>query len=81
MGKYMGESRRAGNVFAACQVLDNTISSEYNALSAANKDAYKMILSCGVLDLTDGNSIRTKLWNMFDENSTTRANLIALLGE
>ena len=62
-------------------IIDNTDSTEYNALSDANKDAYKMIVSSGVVDLSDGTSIRTKLWNMFDDQSTTRANIITLLGE
>ena len=62
-------------------ILECTTASEYTALSAANKDAYRQIISCGEVDLSDGTGIRTKLWNMFDENSTTRANLITLLGE
>lgn len=63
------------------EILDATDASEYNALSDNNKDAYKMIISCGLVDLSDNTSARTKLWNMFDAQSTTRANLITLLDE
>ena len=81
MGKFSTELMRAGGVIASCQIINATVNSEYNSLSDNHKEIYKMIISCGVLDLTEGTSIRTKLWNMFDENSTTRANLIELLGE
>lgn len=69
---------------AACftyQISEATDATEWNALSAGNKDAYAMILSMGIVDLTDGTSIRTTLWAMFDAQSTTRAALITLLGE
>ena len=69
------------NAFFTYQIIEATVASEYNALSAANKDAYRQIISCGVVDLTDGTRIRTKLWNIFDSESETRAALITLLGE
>lgn len=69
------------SVFSTYKIMEATLASEYNALSAANKDAYRQIVSCGIVDLTDGTSIRTKLWNIFDSESTTRAALITLLGE
>ncbi len=69
------------NQFRTHQIVEATKTSEYTTLSAANKDAYKMIISCGIVDLSEGTAIRTKLWNMFDENSETRAALITLLGE
>ena len=50
-----------------------------NALSDANKDAYRMIISCYLVDLATDSSIKTKLWNMFGEGTTTRENLEALL--
>ena len=62
-------------------IIENTDTTEYNALSDANKSAYLMVIACGKVDLTDGMEIRTKLWNMFDDQSTTRANIITLLGE
>ena len=69
------------NLVATYQIIESTTASEYNALSDANKDAYRQIVSCGIVDLTDGTGIRTKLWNMFDSESDTRVALIALLGE
>jgi len=73
------EAKYNGNIFATYKIVDATDSTEYGNLSAANKEAYKMIVSCGVVDLTEGTSIRTKLWSMFGEGTTTRENLEALL--
>lgn len=67
------------NVVYAYEILDATDTTEYNALSDANKDAYKMILMCGIVDLTEGTQSHTKLWNIFGEGTTTRTNLEALL--
>jgi len=75
------EVNYSNNIFATYNIIEATVASEYNVLSDANKDAYRQIISCGVVDLSDGTEIRTKLWNIFDENSTTRASLITLLGE
>ena len=63
------------------EILEATDITEYGNLSDSNKNAYNMILQCGIVDLTDGTQIRTNLWAMFDSESTTRANLITLLGE
>lgn len=68
-----------GNIVYAYEILDATDTTEYNALSVANKVAYNMVLSCGIVDLSEGTQSHTKLWNIFDSESTTRANLIALL--
>ena len=66
---------------ATYKIMEATDIDEYNALSDSNKNAYGMLISCGVVDLSDGTQIRTNLWSMFDSESTTRANLITLLGE
>lgn len=67
------------NVVYAYEILDATDTTELAALSTINKTAYTMILSCGIVDLTEGTYSRTKLWSMFGEESTTRTNLEALL--
>lgn len=79
IGSNPGSAGRAD--FHTHEILEATVGAEYNALSDANKDAYVLIISCGIINLTDGNALRAKLWNMFDDQSTTRANLITLLGE
>ena len=71
----------ADNLVATYKILEATDITEYGALSDSNKNAYNMLLQCGIVDLTDGTQIRTNLWSMFDSESTTRANLITLLGE
>lgn len=63
---------------SAYKILEITDSSEYNALSDANKEAYKMIISCGSADIATGTVLRTKLDNMFGEGSVTHTNLIEL---
>lgn len=50
-------------------------SAEYLALSDNNKDALRIMLSLGYIDLSEDSSARTKLWNMFDENTDTGAAL------
>jgi hypothetical protein len=63
------------------EVSDNTVVAEYNALSDAQKDNYNVILSMGIVDLSAGTTTRASLWSMFDSESTTRANLLTLIGE
>lgn len=48
---------------------------EYNALSALNKDVVRIILSMGKVDLNEGSQAQTLLWTIFDENSMTGARL------
>jgi len=69
------------SIYFTYQIAEATDIPEYNALSAALKQVYRDIISMGTVNLTDGTTIRAALWNMFDELSTTRANLIAMLGE
>ena len=61
------------------QILDATDATEYNALSAANKTAYQLIIGCGIVDLDSGSGSYTKLWNIFGSGTTTRTNLEALV--
>jgi DnaJ-class molecular chaperone len=71
----------ADGIVHTYEIMEATDASEYNALSDANKDAYRQIVSCGIVNLADGTALRGKMWNMFDSESTTRANIIELLGE
>jgi len=69
------------SIYFTYQIAEVTDIPEYNALSVALKQAYRDIISMGIVDLADGTAIRATLWAMFDAQSTTRANLITLLGE
>ena len=53
---------------------------EYVALSSPNEEYVNAITSLGIVDLNEGSRARTVLWNLFDSESTTRANLIVLIG-
>jgi len=61
------------------RILEATTATDYNALSAGQKDAYKMILSCGLVDLAEGAPMKIRLWDLFGEETDTYANLESLL--
>jgi len=61
-------------------ILACIVPSEYNALSDANKEAFKMIISCGSINIVEGSTLRDRLLAMFGEESTTYANLMASMG-
>ena len=65
--------------FYTSVLLDNIVAAESNALSDANKDALKMIISCGMIDMQEGTSNRTKFFNLFPDGTTTYANVMAVL--
>lgn len=67
------------NIVYAHEIYDATDQTDYDNLSDGDEEAYAAILAMGILDLSGGTRTRTKLWDMFDGESTTRANLIALL--
>ena len=47
---------------------------EYNALSDANKEKYKIIVSTSSADLAEGSSLKDMLWDMFPEGTITGDN-------
>jgi hypothetical protein len=74
------ESLVSENVFPSHKVLEATVMGEYAALPAADKENYKIITAMGFLDLSEGSNARTLLLGMFGAGTTTRINLIALVG-
>jgi len=54
--------------------------SEYNALSDINKDAFRMIISCGAINIVAGSALRERLLSMFGEESDTYAAMMASMG-
>ncbi len=69
----------SAHIFHTYKIVEATITSEYSALSTANKTAYGMIISLGTVDLAVGTATKDKLWDMFGAETTTRANLEALI--
>ena len=67
------------DVFESYLVAPCLNGTEYDALTDTQKEGVKIILSCGRVDLSDGASMKTRLWNWFGAESTTVANLTALL--
>ncbi len=67
------------NVFHSHVVLEELDATEHAALTAAQKAGVLIILACGMVDLNDGKAGKVRLWNWFGAESTTVANLTALL--
>jgi len=67
------------NVFRSYIVLEELDTTEYNALTDAQKEGINTLLSCGKVDLNDGKAGRVRLWNWFGAESTTVANLTELI--
>jgi hypothetical protein len=67
------------NIFPSYQILECLDSTEYAALTAANKTTVLVVLSCGFVDLNAGKAGRVRLVNAFGAGSTTVASLTALL--
>lgn len=64
-------------VFYSHEILEATDPDEYDDLD--DEEEYDRLLNCGIVDLNDGKYGKTKLWELFDSESTTRANLVALI--
>ena len=68
------------NVFASYKVLECLDATEHAALTDTQKDGVLHLLACGRVDLNDGKAGKVRLWNWFGAESTTVANLTALIG-
>ena len=77
--KYYGNMEDILGLFLTHEIMEATDPLEYSALSDANKDAYKMIVSAGTVSLLEGGTVRAALEFMFPEGTTTRTNLDALI--
>ena len=67
------------NVFDSYVVLEELDATEHAALTDAQKDGILHLLACGKVDLRDSKAGKVRLWNWFGAESTTVANLTALL--
>lgn len=59
------------------EISEATVSSEWSALTAAEKQRYQTIISAGTVNVKGAN-VRNSLGTMFIAGTTTRNNLIAL---
>lgn len=53
---------------------------ETEELSEEQSFSLTLILSAGIVDMSEDSNAKTKLWNLFDANSNTRTALIELIG-
>jgi len=67
-------------VFEAYKVLEATDITELGDLNDAQEAKYNTIISAGLVDLSEGSQARQAMLSFFDSESTTRANLITLIG-
>lgn len=67
------------NIFYSYKIWEATNLTEFMALSDANKDSYRGLVRMGTIDLNEGSHSRNTLWTLFGSETTTRANLLALL--
>ena len=67
-------------VFRSDKVYEAIDHAEYVALPGPNKGYVDAITGLGWVDLNEGSRARTVLWNLFDSESTTKANLVTLIG-
>jgi hypothetical protein len=65
--------------FFSTEIFEATALNEYKALNADEKAMYDLILSMGIVNLSDGSEAKSELWDIFGRASTTRANLISLI--
>ena len=61
------------------KIMNATVASEYNALSDANKAAYDLIISCGIISLDVDSDVLLKLFNLFPDGTDTYDNLVLLM--
>ncbi len=66
-------------IFHSHIILEAIDETEYDALSDSQRASLQLLLQCGMVDLNDGKAGKTRFWTWFDSESTTRANLAALL--
>jgi hypothetical protein len=75
----LGYITNPDKVFDAYVILECLDVTEYNGLTEAQQAGVGMLLNCGKVDLNDGKAGKVRLWNWFGAESTTVANLTALI--
>ncbi len=67
------------DLYWAHEIWEVTDIAEFLAQSQANRDLYGSLMAMGVINLADGSSVKTFLWAMFPDGTTTRTALEALV--
>ena len=67
-------------IYPAYKIYNAMVGSEYIALSPEHRQYFDLLISQGLVDMSEGKNAKTTLWTLFGEGSGTRANLIALIG-
>lgn len=75
----VGTINLSDNVFYSHIILETFDAPEYAGLGAGAIAGINTLLSCGLVDLNEGKMGRVSLWIYFGAESTTVANLTALL--
>ena len=77
--KELGYMQILSNLTPTCKIANCIDSGEWGGLSDAQIAGVERILSCGFVDMRDGEWARVSLWGIFGESSLTRAALISLI--
>jgi len=79
MADPLGITTRLNRVVDSYLILECIDPTEHNALTDAQKDGVLHLLACGRVDFNPGKAGVVRFWNWFGAESTTVANLTALL--
>ncbi len=63
------------------KILEALKPSEYNALSAINKERLAVIVSVGSIDVAEGQNLRATLLTLFPEGTESYDSLIEVMGK
>ena len=53
------------------RILNLTDQDEYDGLNGKQTKIYNLIISAGIVDLTEGGNVQVLLWDMFPEGTAT----------
>lgn len=71
---------RERNIIQSYEIIEATVAAEYSALTAAEKERYKVLTGAGQINVKGANT-RAAFLAMFAGGTTTRTNLAALQNE
>jgi len=77
--KYYGNVEDMLGMFLACEIYEAIDQAEYTDLTGNQEKDCDDILSLGFVSLYGESRAKAKLWTLFGEGTTTRANLEALI--
>ena len=69
------------DVYPTYKILEATDVTEYTSLAPGNVALYNLIISAGTIDLGETTMALAVLFGMFGPGTTTRTNLLTLIGD